>query len=357
MCLRSTIRDKESITSRSRSSPPPFSLTEATALVRTANGTKRKAEAAPPGRPRPPLQVAHTNGAACPRVVAPGTFDGSAPASSPKKKHFACFRRARWPRSQLTFPYLTAAYLWPVQQLATHPRDLLQRARRARSDRSRPPASGILTSSTTRRSRCWFPRLMPRPRTPRREKTAHSGFFLHHCYETSEVTALKKLAIHKMMSLAPRIDAAAAADWLASFPAGMLTDFTAAMFRHGARLPPNMQFPPLEWDCYRVRVPRAQNKVDLTEDNLISNPKHRNLGSGGSRRALSHLGVQRARFFFSTQCCCYPSEEAKEWQLFIYEVSLSGRTQAWFEGRGPQFSRTWGIGQAEHRYLLPSQAA
>ncbi|KAH7403732.1 hypothetical protein BKA64DRAFT_459389 [Cadophora sp. MPI-SDFR-AT-0126] len=98
------------------------------------------------------------------------------------------------------------------------------------------------------------------PEGPQKDKTTVLQQCIDYAYITKEQTALKRLAVHKMMSFASSVDNPK--QWINNFPQGMLADFTAEMVKYTSALP-NFQFPVRRQNS--IYMVAAKMEVDLND--------------------------------------------------------------------------------------------
>ena len=95
---------------------------------------------------------------------------------------------------------------------------------------------------------------------PQNEKKTVLQQFVEHAYATKEDTALKKLALHRMLSFVSTVDNIK--QWIDKFPPGMLAEFTVELMRYMSKLPKNLHCPlPKQNSIYMVA---AKAEVNLT---------------------------------------------------------------------------------------------
>ncbi|KAG4419610.1 hypothetical protein IFR04_007207 [Cadophora malorum] len=95
---------------------------------------------------------------------------------------------------------------------------------------------------------------------PQKEKKTVLQQFVEHAYATKENTALKKLALHRILSFVSFVDNIK--QWIDNFPPGMLAEFTVGLMRYMSKLPKNLHCPlPKQNSIY---LGAAKAEVDLT---------------------------------------------------------------------------------------------
>jgi hypothetical protein len=90
------------------------------------------------------------------------------------------------------------------------------------------------------------------PQPPTKAKDDILQQFLIHAYSTKEDTALKKLAVHKMIRVLPAV--VAPKEWIKEFPDGMMEDFAEALMEYHNSLPLSLKHPKFRSEHYMVKV-------------------------------------------------------------------------------------------------------
>ncbi|KAK0104913.1 hypothetical protein ONS95_005176 [Cadophora gregata] len=95
---------------------------------------------------------------------------------------------------------------------------------------------------------------------PQEENDTVLQKFIEYAYTTREETALKRLAVHRMMSFVSGV--INVKRWIDNFPDGMLADFTVELMKRTAKLPKDFFTTPRENPIFMVA---ARREIDLTE--------------------------------------------------------------------------------------------
>ncbi len=89
------------------------------------------------------------------------------------------------------------------------------------------------------------------PEPPTGDKDAILGQFLVHAYSTKEDTALKRLAVHKMIRVLPFV--VSPKEWITEFPDGMMADIAEGLMKHHQSLPNEFKNPAYRSGDYMVK--------------------------------------------------------------------------------------------------------
>lgn len=93
--------------------------------------------------------------------------------------------------------------------------------------------------------------LIDEPEPPTQCNDAILQEFLAHAYAAREVTALKRLAVQKMIRVLPSV--VSLKEWVAQFPEGMMADIAEALMKHHQSLPAGHKTPVFQIQQYMVR--------------------------------------------------------------------------------------------------------